>query len=104
MIEITVLVFLILLFIKPQAQERGESVLKWSLFTVAAWVGAELFMGMMIGLILMWRKMPLQSTAAIILIVILVYTAAICAALLVVGALRRKPLAAAPVAASEQIS
>lgn len=104
MIEITVLVFLILLFIKPQAQERGESVLKWSLFAIGAWVGAELLMGATIGLILLWRRTPLQSTAAIILIVILVYTAAICAALLVVGALRRKPLASAPVAASEQVS
>lgn len=104
MIEITVLVFLILLFIKPLAQERGESVLKWSLLTIGAWVGAELLMGAIVGLILMWRRMPLQSTVAVILIVILVYSAAICAALLTVRALRRKPLAVSSDVVSDQAS
>lgn len=98
MIEITVLVFLILLLIKPLTQERGESVFKWSLITVGAWVGAEILAGTALlltlyGLARMGIRVP-QSASLVLSIVcyLLIIAAAASAATLVVRALRRKPL------------
>ncbi|MFN7927543.1 MAG: hypothetical protein U0Y68_06295 [Blastocatellia bacterium] len=97
MIEITVLVFLILLLIKPLTQERGESMLKWSLITVVAWVGAEIvaggvLMGLLYALARVGVRIPPSATLAMLIIYyVLIIAAAAGAAALVVRALRRKP-------------
>lgn len=80
------------------AKERNESALKWSLAAIGAWIGAELIIGTIVGLlknpIARLGFAPRGNIANIfsILFYLLVFTAAAASATLVIRQLRKKPI------------
>lgn len=107
MIEITILVFLILLLIKPLAKERGENLSKWVFITVGVWFGTEVIVGAAILLILRWRGIQISEADLLIVSIPMSVTLNLFAAIatyFVIRALRKKPIPETPTAPAEQLT
>ena len=76
------------------ARERNRSALGWSLIGIGAWIGAEVAVALLVGLvhaigIIIWAW-PLQSAAASILTYVLALAAAVTSIAIVSRILRGK--------------
>ncbi len=80
------------------AKERGESALKWSLAAIGAWIGAELLIGTLVGIV--WVLLarlgftPRGNAVNVfyVLFYLLLIASAATSATLVIRQLRKKPL------------
>ncbi len=97
-IELFFLLIIIPLHVRALAKERNEGALKWSLAAIGAWIGAELGVGAVIGVL--WILIahlgfaPRGNVANIfyILYYLMMIAAAATGATLVIRQLRKKPI------------
>lgn len=98
MIELFFLLIIIPRRVRALAKERNESSLKWSLAAIGAWIGAELVVGFVVGLLWVLLSQsgftPRGNGVAIlsILYYLLMISAAAMGATLVIRQLRKKPI------------
>jgi hypothetical protein len=98
MIELFFLLIIIPRRVWVLAKARNQSALKWSLAAIGAWIGAEILMGAIIGILTVVLSQlgffPQGNASAVFYIVtyLLILAAAATGATLIIRQLRKKPL------------